>query len=107
GGAETPQDHRDQQATRTHPKGGLPTAPGGDPESHKHPDPEHPRTTYSREGGFVSAAVVFDEGLLGISRREALAMDPQQRLLLETSREAIERAGDDPQSRRGEQVGVR
>ncbi|MET8170637.1 type I polyketide synthase, partial [Streptomyces sp. NPDC005329] len=38
--------------------------------------------------------------------REALAMDPQQRLALETAWEAVERAGIDPKSLRGEDVGV-
>ncbi len=38
--------------------------------------------------------------------REALAMDPQQRLLLEASWEALERAGIDPVSLRGQPSGV-
>ncbi|MEU5848473.1 SDR family NAD(P)-dependent oxidoreductase [Saccharopolyspora shandongensis] len=57
-------------------------------------------------GGFLRGAGEFDAEFFGISPREALAMDPQQRLVLETTWEVFERAGIDPGSLRGAQVGV-
>ncbi|PPT12090.1 polyketide synthase [Streptomyces cinnamoneus] len=69
-------------------------------------DPDQAGKSYISEGAFLHEATRFDPLFFGISPREAAAMDPQQRLMLESAWEVFERAGIDPTSLRGRDVGV-
>ncbi len=70
------------------------------------PPPTDRGWTTTQQGGFLNGAADFDADFFGISPREALRTDPQQRIMLEICWEALERAGINPHSVRGHQVGM-
>ncbi len=69
-------------------------------------DAAEPGRIAAAAGGFIRQVDQFDAGFFGISDREANAIDPQQRLLLEVCWEALEHAGQAPDSLRDSAVGV-
>ncbi len=60
-----------------------------------------------REAGFLKCPVdEFDDSFFGISPAELVYTDPQQRLLLEVAWEALESSAINPDTLRGENVGI-
>ena len=70
------------------------------------PETPAPGKILSRWGGFLESIDHFDAAFFGISPREAERLDPQQRLLLEVAWEAVEDAGQVPNSPALKQAGV-
>ncbi|MFB6810435.1 type I polyketide synthase [Streptomyces sp. NPDC056387] len=106
GGITTPEELWQLVAEGRDAVAGMPTDRGWDLETLMDPNPDAPGASYVHQGGFLENAGMFDPGFFGLSPLEAEGTDPQQRLVLEVSWEAFERAGIDPETLRGSQVGV-
>ena len=73
-----------------------------------HKEVDHPKTSYSKWGGFIKDMQYFDPLFFKIPPKEIEVVDPQERLFLESCWLAIENAGYTPENICGQdrQVGV-
>jgi acyl transferase domain-containing protein/acyl carrier protein len=106
GGVHSPEGLWSLLADGTDAIGDFPTDRGWDLATLFHPDPDHPGTSWTYQGGFLDGATEFDPEFFDISSREATAMEPQQRVLLEAAWEALERGSLLPRSLAGTRTGV-
>jgi acyl transferase domain-containing protein/surfactin synthase thioesterase subunit/NADP-dependent 3-hydroxy acid dehydrogenase YdfG len=70
------------------------------------PNPETAGKSYVKRGGFIDGVDLFDPLFFNISPADARLMDPQHRLLFEVAWEALENAGEAPDTVFGSQTGI-
>jgi acyl transferase domain-containing protein/SAM-dependent methyltransferase/acyl carrier protein len=105
GGADTPEAYWNLLYKGLDVVGGLPDT-RWDTAAFYDPDPAAAGKIYARGGYFLRDVDQFDPEFFGLSPREANSLDPQHRLLLEVSWEALEDAGQSPDTLAGSRTGI-